>query len=133
LVALIDSSVLIAAERGRLDLGDPPDVIRGDDLAIAAITASELLHGVHRADTDARRSRREALVEALLERLPVLPFDLVAARIHARLWAGLQMKGVAVGAHDLLIAATALSAGAKIATRDERSFPRIPGLALVRW
>ena len=130
---LIDSSVLIAAERGALDLDAIPEAIHEDDLAIAAITASELLHGVHRADTPARRGRREALVEALLQQLPVLPFDLVAARIHARVWADLKARGLLVGAHDLMIAATALAAGMKLATRDERSFPRIPGLALVRW
>lgn len=45
--AVIDSSVLIAAERGKLDL---PRVLadHGDEpIAISAITASELLHGVH--------------------------------------------------------------------------------------
>ncbi len=130
---LIDSSVLIAVERGALDLTSLPISLRDDEVAIAAITASELLHGVHRADGEARRSRREAFVEALLQRLPVLPFDLLVARTHARLWAGLLNRGVPVGAHDLLIAATALSSGMKVATRDERSFPRIPGLALLRW
>lgn len=48
---VIDSSVVIAAERGRLDraevLKSPPE---DETLAIAAITASELLHGVHPTD-----------------------------------------------------------------------------------
>jgi len=48
---LIDSSVLIAAERRTLDL-DAAMVGHADEpVAIAAITASELLHGVHRAVT----------------------------------------------------------------------------------
>jgi predicted nucleic acid-binding protein len=72
-------------------------------------------------------------VEALLQELTVLPFDLVAARVHARLWADLLKTGDLVGAHDLLIAATALAAGMAVATRDLRSFPRIPGLVLLRW
>ncbi|AUX31792.1 uncharacterized protein SOCE836_039240 [Sorangium cellulosum] len=38
-----------------------------------------------------------------------------------------------VGAHDLLIAATALAVGYDVVTRDDRSFPRIPGLRLLRW
>ena len=49
MVALVDSSILIAAERGQLDL----DALgaKGEELefAISAVTASELLHGVHRA------------------------------------------------------------------------------------
>jgi tRNA(fMet)-specific endonuclease VapC len=82
---LIDSSVLIDVERGRLDLGD---LLRGradEDFAISAVTASELLHGVHRAKVAAQRSVREAFVEGLLAQLPVIPFDLMTARIHARL------------------------------------------------
>ena len=40
---------------------------------------------------------------------------------------------LASGNVQLLIAATALASGLTRATRDERSFPRIPGLSLVRW
>jgi len=72
-------------------------------------------------------------VESLLARLPVLPFDLVVARVHPRMWADLAAQGVNVGAHDLLIAATGFAAGGAIATRDQRSFPRIPGLTVRVW
>jgi tRNA(fMet)-specific endonuclease VapC len=118
--AVIDSSVLIAAERGKLDL---ERVLRdyGDEpIAIAAITASELLHGVHRAAESSQRNRREAFVERLLAELPLIPFDLLVARVHSRLSAELAAKGSPVGAHDLLIAATALAVGYDVATRDER-------------
>ncbi|WP_437992138.1 type II toxin-antitoxin system VapC family toxin [Sorangium sp. So ce145] len=131
--ALIDSSVLIAAERGKLDF---ERVLRdhGDEpVAIAAITASELLHGVHRAVEASQRARREAFVERLLADLSLISFDLVAARVHARLSAELAAKGSPVGAHDLLIAATALAVGYDVATRDARSFPRIPGLRVLHW
>lgn len=130
---LIDSSVLVAAERGRLDLESALSARPDEPLAIAAITASELLHGVHRARTEVQRRRREAYVEKLLASLPVLGFDLVAARLHASLHAQLAARGVIVGAHDLLIAATALAAGYKVATHDLRSFARIPGLVVERW
>ena len=130
---LIDSSVLIAAERGQLDLEPLLARYAGEDFAISAVTASELLHGVHRARTPAQRSRREAFVEGLLAKLPVSPFDLVAARIHARLAAELAAKKVSVGPHDLIIAATAMAKDYDVATRDERSFPKIPGLSLLRW
>jgi tRNA(fMet)-specific endonuclease VapC len=126
---LIDSSVLIAAERGDLDFGSLLAQPRGEEVAIAAITAAELLHGVFRAGAPARRARREAFVERLLELLPVLPFDLTVARIHARVWASLATRGVTLGTHDLLIGATALAHAASVATRDARSFARIPGLA----
>ena len=131
--SVIDSSIFIAAERGRLDLDrvlrEHPD----EPVALAAITASELLHGLHRAATPAQRRRREAFVESLLSELPVVSFDLVTARIHASLWAELAGKGTPIGAHDLLIAATAIALGYSVATRDQRSFGRIPGVKVVRW
>jgi predicted nucleic acid-binding protein len=130
---LIDSSVLIAAERGNLEVREKLAGYPDEPVALAAISASELLHGVHRAASANQRTRRQAFVEQLLSAIPVISFDLVAARLHADLWARLAAKGVQVGAHDLLIAATALAAGYRVATRDERSFPRIPGLATVIW
>jgi len=130
---LIDASVLVAAEREALDF-DRVIAEHGDvEVAISAITASELLHGVHRAAPAGRRARREAFVERLLERLPVVAFDLGAARMHARVWAELAAKGASVGERDLLIAASAMARGHAVATRDERSFARIPGLVIVRW
>ena len=131
--AVVDSSVFIAAERGKLDLDR---ILRdyGDQaVGIAAITASELLHGVHRAVEQSQRNKREAFVERMLADLPLIPFDLAVARVHARLSAELAAKGLPIGVHDLLIAATALAVGYDVATRDERSFPRIPGLSVLRW
>lgn len=131
--ALIDSSVLIAGERRQLDLETLLAEHADEDFAISAVSASELLHGVQRARTPAQRNRREAFVEGLLTRLPVIPFDLLAARIHARLSAELATRKIVIGPHDLLIAATAMARGYDVATRDERSFPKIPNLSLLRW
>jgi tRNA(fMet)-specific endonuclease VapC len=126
--SLIDSSVLVDIERGRTDLGVLLEK-RGDrGIAMAAITAAELLHGVHRLRISKRKTRAEAVVEVLLSSMPVIPFDLVCARAHARLGAELARRGVTVGTHDLMIGATALARGFSVLTRDQRSFPRIPGL-----
>lgn len=100
-----------------------------DEVAIASITASELLHGVHRA-TEERRARREAFVEAVLAAFPSLPFNLLAARTHARLWAGLASTGADIGAHDRIVAATAMSIGWRVGSANTRHFERIPGLTV---
>jgi len=128
MAALIDASVLIAAERGDLSLDVLSARYAGEDVAISAVTASELLHGVDRAKTAAQRHRRQAFVEGLIERLPVIAFDLTTARVHASLWAGLAKRGVAVGERDLMIGATALACNYAVATRDQRRFSKIPGL-----
>jgi tRNA(fMet)-specific endonuclease VapC len=100
-----------------------------EDIGIAAITASELLHGVHRASED-HRGRREAFVEAVLTAFPTLSFDLLVARAHARLWAGLASSGAEVGAHDRLVTATAMASGWRVGTANLRHFKRIPGLEI---
>ena len=116
----------MAAVSGRLE----EQLGRDEDVAIAAITASELLHGVHRASTE-HRARREAFVEAALAAFPPLPFGLLAARAHARIWAELAATGQDVGAHDRLVAATAITAGWRVGTANTRHFDRIDGLDIL--
>jgi predicted nucleic acid-binding protein len=130
---VVDSSVFIASERGSFDLRTKLQMRTDEAAAISAITVSELLHGVHRAAPTAVKTRREAFVERILSSLTVIPFDEVVARVHARLWATLASAGVTLGAHDLIIGATALAVGWSVATRDTRSFPKIPGLEVDVW
>jgi tRNA(fMet)-specific endonuclease VapC len=128
----IDSSVLIAAERGQLNFDEIATRYEEEDVAISAVIASELLHGVHRARAAAQRRRRQALVEGLNAQLPVIAFDLTVARVHASLWADLARRGITVGERDLMVGATAIARDYALVTRDERSFPKIPGLKVNR-
>lgn len=57
---LIDASVLIEHERGRLDLDRHLEGRAEEDFFLSVVTASELLHGVHRARGTAQRNRRSA-------------------------------------------------------------------------
>lgn len=99
---------------------------------MAAITASELLHGYHRAKDAGTRARRAAFAETLLSVVPVLPFGVLEARQHAELWAGLMRKGTVIGPHDLMIAATALAHGDTLATLNRKEFKVVSGLQLAR-
>jgi predicted nucleic acid-binding protein len=91
-----------------------------------------LLHGVHRADSEKRRIIRQAFVEKIIEVPPVFPFDLSTARTYARIWMALAKRGKAVGAHDLIIAATCISLGFSLATLDLRDYNLIEGLDIAR-
>jgi tRNA(fMet)-specific endonuclease VapC len=135
---VLDTTVFVDLERQaratrRADLGVllserlAAAVGEDEEVAIATITASELLHGVHRASAE-HRGRREAFVETVLSVIPALPFDLLTARVHARLWADLAAAGSDVGGHDRIVAATAISSGWSVATSNLRHFHRIPGL-----
>ena len=135
---LLDTTVFIELERAIRHLPAPSAMNKvsnhleeqlgpTEEVGIAAITASELLHGVHRA-TPEHRARREAFVEGVLAAFPPLPFDLLAARAHARLWAELAAAGKDTGAHDRIVAATAITVGWRVGTANIRHFDRIPGL-----
>jgi tRNA(fMet)-specific endonuclease VapC len=119
-----DTAMAEVSQRLELQLGP------AEDVAIAAITASELLHGVHRASAE-HQARRAAFVEAVLAAFPPLPFGLLAARAHARIWAELAAGGQDVGAHDRLVAATAITAGWRVGTANTRHFERIQGLDIL--
>ncbi len=125
---LFDTSVLIGLERASSRLEKFIFGREGEVFGISAITVSELLHGVHRADSEKRRIIREAFVEKIFEVFPVFPFDLSAARIYAGIWASLAKRGKVVGAHDLIIAATCISLGFSLATLDLRDYSLIEGL-----
>jgi predicted nucleic acid-binding protein len=125
MAVLIDTSVLVNAERRGHTLDE---AIGEQDRAISVITASELLHGVHRAQAGAIRARRSAFVEHVISAIDPLPITTAIARAHADIWAEMESDGNLIGAHDLWIAATALSHGMEIATANPRDFRRVAGL-----
>jgi len=128
---VVDSSLFIASERGRFDF---PSFLRTGigtrTTYISSITATELLHGVERAEGN-RQRRRRLLVEAVLDDFPVLPFALGEARVHASLWADMKKRGELIGPYDLLIAATALAGNHSLATLNVGEFSRVEGLGMI--
>jgi tRNA(fMet)-specific endonuclease VapC len=98
-----------------------------DDVAIAAITAAELLVGVELSDEKSKQGRL-AFVEDVLSSIPIEPYDLEVARRHALLLAHTRRSGRPRGAHDLLIAATALANDRTVVSADISGFSDLPGL-----
>ncbi len=117
--------MLVAAER----VGSTLDAVVADedDVAIAAITAAELLVGVELASKERREARRE-FVERILRSVPVEAYDLAVARAHASLLAYTRGAGVPRGAHDLIIAATAVASDRTVVSADASAFDGLPGL-----
>lgn len=126
---LVDTTVLIDAERAR----EPVDTVVADDddVAVAAVTIAELLVGVELGDGPQRESRRH-FVDAVRAALPVIPYDVRAAEAHAALIAAMRRAGRPRGAHDLIIAATALASGRTVLTGDAAGFEGLPGVAVLR-
>jgi tRNA(fMet)-specific endonuclease VapC len=128
---ILDTSLLIAEEKGKFDLPGFLARFPEEEPEISAITASELLHGVERANDEQRKKKRARYVEETLSQFTVLPFALAEARRHARVWAELKSSGRLIGPHDLMIAATALAPNRKLATLNAREFEHVTGLKIV--
>jgi tRNA(fMet)-specific endonuclease VapC len=129
---MVDTCVFINFEKG----GKPIDLSpweQSERVYVSVITASELLIGVRRANTEARRVRRSAFVEAVLSGVEVLDFTVGAARLHAEICVELENKGQKIGAHDLIIAATARHHHLSILTDNVNEFSRVSGLQVIQF
>jgi len=129
---MLDTNVFIYSERS----GNPIDFSKWEeygDVYISSITVSELLVGVHYADSDARKTRRSAFVESVLAKIAVLGFNTEEARMHAGLFSTLTKQGQIIGAHDLIIAATAIVHNCAVLTENIREFERVPGLEAISF
>ena len=127
---IFDSSEIISLERNRAQVQVLVSGREDEPFGISVVTVAELLHGVERADTEVRRLKRQSFVEKVLESFAIFPFDITVARIYARIWASLAKKGLTIGAHDLIIAATAISLDYSVITANRRHFEKIEGLKL---
>ncbi len=133
---ILDSSVVIAAERRRLTVEDLLAEIRASigpmEIALSVVSAMELEHGIWRAQDAMRASRRRQFLEDLIGTVPVHPLTVELARKAGRIDAELQGKGIPIAVPDLLIGVSALILGYGIGSANLRHFERIPGLTVTK-
>jgi tRNA(fMet)-specific endonuclease VapC len=127
---ILDADVIIRGERAAFNLKNWLTSLLNERFAMAAITVAELWHGVERA-AGMHRLARQRYLDAILESVPILPYTEQTAYQHARIWAALEASGKMIGAHDLIVAATALERQDSIATFNLRHFRQVPGLQLI--
>lgn len=112
-VGLIDTSVLVAVEKGR--------PLREEALpersAVSIVTVAELRAGVLAAPDIESRDRRMTTLEGVAG-AAILPVEARVARAWAAMRAYLVASGRRVGANDLWIAATAAAHGMPVLTQD---------------
>jgi tRNA(fMet)-specific endonuclease VapC len=127
---ILDTDVIIAAEKGAFDLVVWLRSRAPEQVEVAAITIAELWHGVERAK-GRFRSEREQYLKMMLEAVPVIPYTEQTAYQHARLWAELEGSGKRIGYYDLIVGATALERGSAVATFNTRHFRQIRELKVI--
>lgn len=129
---LIDTGVFIRWERenGATDFGRWTNY---GSPAISVITQSELMVGVHRANTPQRRERRLRFVEAIITNVNLLAVDSRIADVHAQIVATLSQSGTTIGPHDNWIAATAITYDYDLLTTNAHEFRQVPNLRVIDY
>jgi len=101
-----------------------------DGLCLSSVVVAELRYG---ADHSARRRTNHGRIDALLDEIECLDFDLQAAASYGRVRAQLEAAGTPIGPNDMLIAAHALSRGLSVVTDNVAEFKRVKGLKVDNW
>jgi tRNA(fMet)-specific endonuclease VapC len=98
-------------------------------ILLSIITRVELEGGVYREPSEA--GLRRARLDAVLDALPVLPFEAEAADAYRMIVeaAGYSRRKIM----DRMIAAQALVHRATLVTRNAADFQDVPGLMLLEW
>lgn len=124
---LLDTTYLVDAERSKSGLDEVID--DDDDVAIAAVTIAELRVGALLA-SGRRQASRRAYVDDVTHTFPVVAYDAQVAEAHARLLVAVRVQGRPRGAHDLIIAASAVATGRAVVTADQGAFDDLPGVTV---
>jgi tRNA(fMet)-specific endonuclease VapC len=103
---------------------------RAGDVGMSVVTYLELVYGAYKSRHVEGNLTR---IEQLSGLIPVLPLDSSVGTHYGNLRTQLEGSGSRIGAHDLLIAAHALSLGLIIVTNNVREFGRIRGLRIENW
>ena len=99
-------------------------------LAISAVCEAELLYGLEKKSSPRLWAEYE---EYLKNALVMLPLDRKAVEIYAKTKAAMSLQSLVVDEPDLLIGATALANGLKLATLNASDFSKIPNLQVEDW
>ncbi len=121
---LLDSSIVIAYLRGRLDLFSLLD--SGEETYLPLVVLAELYKG---AEKSTRKKDNLRQVDDFLRRASLLYPDISTARIYAGITATLEAEDQPLAENDLWIAAVALEFDMPLATRDAH-FNRVAGLTV---
>jgi tRNA(fMet)-specific endonuclease VapC len=100
--------------------------------ATSVIARGEIRYGLERLPAGKRRTTLERKATAVLAAMPCEPVTESEANTYGIIRRATEAKGVTLGDNDLWIAATALTLGAILVSRDQ-GFRHVPGLSVEDW
>ncbi len=129
---IIDSSIWVDVERGRVAPADVAALTGDEPVYVAPPIIAELEYGVHLAQTPGQRHRRASALSKI-RRKPCLIVDGDTGATFGRLAADLDSSGRphAYRVQDVWIAALAVQHNLKVLTQNRKDFEGIPGLEVL--
>ena len=128
---MLDTNVIIYAMRHpKSGVNDILQEHIGKDVFISAITFAELEYGIEKS---AKPEKNRLAVQRILANIPVLDFDINAAKHFGDIFSRLEQEKRRIGDRDTLIAAHARSLGYTIVTHNTREFQRVENLVVEDW
>lgn len=104
--------------------------IDSTSIKIPSMVVAELRYGVEKS---AKRDFNSERLERFISRYEIVPFDDNATKCYAEIRTILEKRGEIIGANDLVIAATVLSNGGTLITRNVKEFSRVKDLKTESW
>ena len=126
---LLDTNIVVAYLNGHEQVARRI-IERVSEISVPSLVAAELFYG---ARASVRAEENLSKLDRLCQVLPIVDFDLLAARHFGILKAELRKRGRPTGEIDAWIAAIALAHNATLVTHNTRDFQHIPGLQLEDW
>lgn len=128
---LLDTNACIRYLTGRSELlRERIDGTGDEQIVVCSIVEAELFFGAAKSSNPLKTLERQ---RQFLARFGSLPFDSLAAGTYGPVRAAIEAAGTPIGAHDLLIAAIALSCQLTVVTANTAEFQRVPGLQVENW
>ena len=100
-----------------------------NSVCTSIVVACEMRYGAAKKGAIALTEK----IEKLLANIEILPLAQGVDRHYADLRTQIEKIGQPISAHDLLIAAHALSLGLTVVTANLREFSKVPGLSVENW
>lgn len=127
---LLDTNIVSRLMQGHALVSARVDAVPLIRIGMSVISELELRYGLEKKGRTERLS--EQLAEAILA-VPVKPLPPDLAKHYAPLRVELERRGTPLSAHDVIIAAHAVAAGAVLVTNNTREFERVKGLRVEDW
>ena len=129
---LIDTSIWVAVERGKLSPADIHKHTRQSPIFVSPVNLAELTFGIGLMRDAKLKLRAKAMLKRI-RRKPLLRITGETGEVFGELAAVLERdgRGAAFRVQDLWLAAQAIQRGFTILTANGKDFKDIPGLKLV--